>query len=109
MEKLGQFLPEINTGALSRIAFSAAATAMGNKTLAAFYLEAIAGDKSRMVMNADQVIFTNGVNSQAPMTFVNGELTLMVAKINEITSGMLRSPDGKFVINLAEGYLRISD
>lgn len=75
---------------------------------AAMYIET-KGDLSRAVFNADQVIFTNGVNSQAPMTFINGKLTLQVASIGEVESGLLRSPDGKFVINLAEGYLRISD
>lgn len=99
--------------ALSRIAFSSYVTAMGATAQAAMWLEAFTSTNnqllSRIIMNADQLIFTNGVNSQAPMTFINGALALQVANIGEVTAGMIRSPDGKFVINLAEGSLRISD
>ena len=98
--------------ALSRIAFSSFVEAMGQTARAAMWLEAFAGPGgelfSRMIMNADQWIVTNGVDSVSPMTFINGRLTLQVASIGEVESGLLRSPDGKFVINLAEGYLRIS-
>lgn len=98
--------------ALNRIAFSSFVEAMGETAQAAMWLEAFTGADnkllSRIVMNADQWIVTNGVNSAVPMTFIDGRLTLQVASIGEIESGMLRSPDGKFVINLAEGYLRIS-
>lgn len=75
---------------------------------AAFYMD-IRDGVSRIVNNSDQWMVTNGVNSQAPMTFINGALALQVANIGEVTAGVIRSPDGKFVINLAEGYLRISD
>ena len=98
--------------AVNRIAFRSFVEAMGQTTQAAMWLEAYAGAGgelfSRMIMNTDQWIVTNGVNSVAPMTFINGRLTLQVASIGEVESGLLRSPDGKFVINLAEGYLRIS-
>ncbi|MBX8811135.1 phage tail protein [Ochrobactrum sp. MR34] len=99
--------------ALSRIAFSSYVEAMGQTAQAAMWLEAFTGDDgqllSRIMTNSDQWIVTNGVNSMAPMTFINGELTLMVAKIKEIISGLIRSPDSKFVINLDEGFLKVSD
>lgn len=73
------------------------------------WLEAIAGNQSRIVMNSDQWIVTNGTNSASPMTFINGELTLMVAKINEITSGLMRSRDSKVVFDLDNKFLVFRD
>lgn len=75
---------------------------------AAMYIET-KDDLSRIVMNADQFIITNGTDSKTPFTFINGAAAMQVANIGEVTAGMIRSPDGKFVINLAEGSLRISD
>jgi hypothetical protein len=77
---------------------------------AAFYLDWNSiTNISRAVFNADQVIFTNGVNSQAPMTFINGSLALQVANIGDVTAGILRSPDNKVVFNLNNGTLIFSD
>ncbi|MGQ5719935.1 hypothetical protein [Pseudochrobactrum asaccharolyticum] len=112
-EGLIRITSEATSGsALSRIAFRSYVEAMGRTSQAAMWLEAYSGSGgelfSRMVTIADQWIVTNGVDSAYPMTFINGRLTLQVASIGEVESGLLRSPDGKFVINLAEGYLRIS-
>ncbi len=112
-EGLIRITSEATSGsALSRIAFRSYVEAMGRTSQAAMWLEAYSGAGgdllSQIVMNSDRWIVTNGVDSASPMTFINGRLTLQVASIGEVESGLLRSPDGKFVINLAEGYLRIS-
>lgn len=96
-------------GALSRIGLSASATEAGSTVSASLFIDAIAGGVSRVVINADQFIITNGTDSQVPFTFIGGQATMMAARINEVTAGVLRSPDGRFVIDLAGGYLRISD
>lgn len=64
---------------------------------------------SRVVFNADQVIFTNGVDSQAPMTFINGGLALRVADIGDVTAGVMRSPDNKVVFSLINKTLIFRD
>ncbi|WP_439273538.1 phage tail protein [Pseudochrobactrum sp. HB0163] len=80
----------------------------GGWSQAALYIET-RDNLSRMVMNADQFIITNGEDSTSPFTFINGAAAMQVANIGEVTAGVIRSPDGRFVINLDEGYLRISD
>ena len=79
-----------------------------NWSEAAMYFET-KNNLSRAVFMAEQVIFSNGVDSEALLTFINGRLALQIANIGEITAGIIRSPDGNFVIDLANGSLRISD
>ncbi|MBA8822327.1 phage tail protein [Ochrobactrum sp. P6BS-III] len=97
------------SGALARIGLSVAATGGGSTSSAAIFLDAMTGGQSRVVINADQFIVTNGTNSQAPLTFISGGLALQVANIGDVTAGILRSPDNQVVFNLAAKTLIFSD
>lgn len=96
-------------GALARIGLSVSASGGGSTSQAAIFLDALTGGASRVVINADQFIVTNGTNSQAPLTFIAGGLALQVANIGDVTAGILRSPDNKVVFNLAAKTLIFSD
>jgi len=96
-------------GALARIGLSVSASGGGSTSSAAIFLDALTGGQSRVVINADQFIVTNGTNSQAPLTFISGGLALQVANIGDVTAGILRSPDNKVVFNLAAQTLIFSD
>ncbi|QGA55847.1 phage tail protein [Brucella sp. 2280] len=97
------------SGALARIGLSVSATDGGSTSQAAIFLDAMTGGQSRVVINADQFIVTNGTNSQAPLTFIGGGLALQVANIGDVTAGILRSPDNQVVFNLANKTLIFSD
>lgn len=96
-------------GALARIGLSVSASGGGSTSQAAIFLDALTGGASRVVINADQFIVTNGTNSQAPLTFIAGGLALQVANIGDVTAGVLRSPDNQVVFNLAAKTLIFSD
>lgn len=97
------------SGALSRIGLSASATEAGTTVQAALFIDAMAGGLSRIVMNADQIFMTNGTNSAAPFSFIGGQATMMLARVNEITAGTLRSPDNNVTFNLTAGTLIFRD
>lgn len=96
-------------GALARIGLSVSASGGGSTSQAAIFLDALTGGASRVVINADQFIVTNGTNSQAPLTFIAGGLALQVANIGDVTAGILRSPDNQVVFNLNAKTLIFSD
>lgn len=96
-------------GALARIGLSVAASGNGTTSQAAIFLDALTGGQSRAVLNADQIILTNGTNSEAPFAFIGGQATMMLARINEITAGIIRSPDNQVVFNLGNKTLIFSD
>nr|WP_312970763.1 phage tail protein [Brucella intermedia] len=96
-------------GAMARIGLSVSASGSGSTSQAAIFLDALTGGQSRVVINADQFIVTNGTNSQAPLTFISGGLALQVANIGDVTAGILRSPDNQVVFNLAAKTLIFSD
>lgn len=97
------------SGALSRIGLSASATEAGETVQAAMFIDAMAGGVSRILMNADQIFMTNGTNSVAPFSFIGGQATMMLARVNEITAGVLRSPDNNVIFDLAAGTLIFRD
>lgn len=97
------------SGALSRIGLSASATEAGSTVQAAMFIDAMAGGVSRIVMNADQIFMTNGTNSAAPFSFIGGQATMMLARVNEITAGTLRSPNNNVTFNLTAGTLIFRD
>lgn len=96
-------------GALARIGLSVAASGNGSTSQAAIFLDALTGGQSRIVMNADQLILTNGTNSKAPFTFIGGEATMMVGRVAELYSGIIRSFEGNVVFNLDAATLIFSD
>jgi len=96
--------------ALNRIAFSSFVEAMGETAQAAMWLEAFTDADSqllsRIVMNADQWIVTNGVDSLSPMTFIRGELTLQVVNVGTAYFDELQSRNGKLKLR---GYDDFAD
>lgn len=77
---------------------------------AVFAMDAKAG-QSRLVLLADQTVFgtLSGENIQ-PIVFEAGQgFKMNISNVGTVTAGVIQSPDGRFVINLADGSLRISD
>jgi len=96
------------SGANARIALSVAATSGGAPVTAAMYLDAMTDGKSRIMMVADQISFTNGSALENPFVFESGVLTLRAQRVQEITAGVLRSSDSKFIIDLNNKRISIS-
>lgn len=96
-------------GSVSRISLTVSATAGGTPSQGALFIEAISGGKSRIVMDADQVIMTSGSARSAPFAFQAGVLTLMAAKVNDITAGRMRSFDNKVLFDLDQKLLVFRD
>ena len=78
------------TGALSRIAITATASAgEGNTRTAGMYLEAIAGNKSRVIFEADQFAVLNSSNNSGliwsdgalKLTDDNGQVMMIIGKL----------------------------
>lgn len=88
------------SGASARIALSVSATAGGGPSAAAMYLDAMSDGKSRILMVADQISFTNGSALENPFVFEDGVLTMRATRVQEITAGVLRSADGNAYFNL---------
>lgn len=59
----------------------------------------------RIVMKADQFVLTDGTNNTLPFVFEDGVAKMAVAHVVEIISGLIRSGDDKFRINLDAGSL----
>lgn len=91
----------------------AARVATGDGTAlseAVFAMDAKPG-MSRLVLMADQTVFgTSTGESIQPIIFQAGQgFKMNIDNVGTITAGVIQSPDGRFVINLADGSLRISD
>lgn len=63
---------------------------------------------TRILANADQFIMISGTNTSQPFVFDSGGLRLAVANIGTVTAGIMRSADGKFVIDLNAKRISIS-
>lgn len=61
--------------------------------------------KGRVAVLADQFVVTDGNNTSVPLVFESSQLKVNAARFGTVTSGVLRSPDGKMVINLAAGTI----
>lgn len=93
-------------GASSRIGLSVAASDGAVTSQAALFLDAVAGGKSRVVINTDQFIVTNGTDSKVPLVFTNGELTLSVVNVGTAYFDTLQSRNGKLIMR---GYGAFAD
>ncbi|MHB2265651.1 phage tail tip fiber protein [Aliihoeflea sp. PC F10.4] len=69
---------------------------------AAFFLDT-AGSLSRAVFVADQFVIRSPGSEDYPFVFAGGQLRLNMAHIGTVTAGIIRSPDSRFIINLANG------
>lgn len=62
--------------------------------------------KSRKVTNVQQWVLTNGTDvNPFPVVFEGGIMKLAIADIGTVTAGIIRSPDGKFIITPANGSI----
>ena len=79
---------------------------------AAWYLDTPndPGQATRFVVDAQQMVFGDMSTGSLinPLVYDSGVWRMNVANIGTVTAGILQSPDGKFVINLAGGYLSIT-
>lgn len=91
-------------GSLSRVVFAAVAQAGEITTQGAFALEAKSNGKSSIIMDADEVYFTNGSARDRPMAFINGELTLTVANIGTAFVDNIRSRNGALWLRGFDNY-----
>jgi hypothetical protein len=96
-------------GGWSRIAAQARATTADGWATASWFLDAKSDGTSRFGVVADQFIVTDGANTDSPLAFVDGVLTLQVANIGTVTAGLLRSADSKMQIQLDNGRILVSD
>lgn len=98
------------SGALSTIGLSAAATAGGATTQAALFLSAKTGGISTINLIADRLVISNpGESAQFPFIFQSGVLTMNAARVNNITAGILQSSDSKMQIDLTNRRFLIAD
>lgn len=99
------------SGVAARIAMEARAGGAGTFRSAGLFIDVPidTGDPSRVLVIADQFVVTDGTNNSKPLIFQGGELTLQVANIGTVRTGLLQSPNGKMVINLTNGTIEIYD
>lgn len=92
------------SGAVSTVGISAAASAGASTTSAAILMSAKSNGESMLGLIARLIYFTDGAgNRQYPFVFENGTMRANFANIGTITAGLIQSPDGKFLINVALG------
>ncbi|MGI2036416.1 phage tail protein [Rhizobium panacihumi] len=121
---IGASVGEVSANGLVRFAAAANATGVDARFAVAirgsvngafketgFFLElyTVGGvQRSRFAVSADQFVISNGDARFLPIVFENGELKLAIANIGTVTAGVLRSRNGKMVINLDAGTIVIS-
>jgi hypothetical protein len=101
-------------GVAARIAMEARAGGAGVFKSAGLYIDVPvdADDPSRVVILADQFVVADPddtITKQAPLVFQDGVLTLNVANIGTVNTGVLQSPNGKMIITLTTGTIEIFD
>lgn len=107
------------SGYSARYGVVAAVEGDGDYRSASFYLDVPnSGGKTRVVMQADQIVMTDGTNLKQPFVFQSNALYLDECHVNElsalssnlgtVTAGLIQSTNGKMVINLNAGTIVIS-
>lgn len=107
------------SGYSARYGVVAAVNGDGDYRSASFYLDVPnSGGKTRVVMQADQIVMTDGTNLKQPFVFQSNALYLDECHVNElsalssnlgtVTAGLIQSTNGKMVINLNAGTIVIS-
>lgn len=100
------YVTATESGAASTIGLSASTTSGGATNSAALLLSARSNGESMIGLVARLIYFTDGAgNRQYPFVFENGIMRANFANIGTITAGLIQSPDGKFLINVAAGSL----
>lgn len=87
------------------------ATGDGTDLSAAIFAMDAQPGQSRLVLLADQTVFGTATGEVVePIIFEPGQgFKMNISNVGTVTAGVIQSPDGRFVINLADGSLRISD
>lgn len=97
----------------SRIAAQTRVGGTGSWRGAAWYLETPTNPAlpTRFVVDAQQMVFGDLSTGSYinPLIYSGGVWRMNVANIGTVTSGLIQSPDGKFVINLAAGSIEWFD
>lgn len=97
------------SGYSSRIGMEARTGGAGSYRSAGLFIDVPADEEtpSRLLLQADQVVMTNGVNTKNPFVFQGGELTLNAANIGLVNAGVITSSTGKMIININLGTIEI--
>lgn len=91
-----------------RLLFEGRATTSEGYSFAGAYLE-VTPAGSRWAFNSNEFIITDvsGNVQFAPFAVINGEVVMMVARINELIGGLYRSDDNSVRFDLNEGSLEM--
>lgn len=93
------------SGWTSRIAMQVRVGTSDSYKNAGIYLDATT-TSSRVVIDAEQFVVTDGTNSKQPMLFTSGELTLAVVNVGTAYFDTLQSRNGKLIMR---GYGSFAD
>ncbi|TPL30170.1 hypothetical protein [Mesorhizobium sp. B2-4-7] len=63
---------------------------------------------SRIVLNTNEFIVTDGTTTGTPLTFQGGVLKSLIANLGTVTAGLLQSPDGSVKLDLNNAFFSIS-
>ncbi|EPE99540.1 phage tail protein [Rhizobium grahamii] len=102
------------SGYAARIGAEARAGGAGAFRAAAWYLDvpSTPSQPTRFLVVAEQFVVANQAdlgNVSNPLVFQSGVLSLNVANIGTVNTGILQSPNGKMVITLTAGTIEIYD
>lgn len=103
-------------GYSSRIAMEARTGGEGDWRSAGLFLDvpASTAQPTRVAINSEQFVVSDGTNAFRPLVYQNGLLTIQaaamnIANIGVVTAGIVQSSNGKAVFNLTAGFLSFSD
>jgi hypothetical protein len=82
---------------------------LSNESAEAVFFMDVSGSTGRAVFVADQFVIQSPGAEDYPFVFADGQLRLNMAHIGTVTAGIIRSPDSRFIINLANGSLEWFD
>lgn len=102
------------SGIAARIAMEARAGGSGSFRSAGLFLDVpvSTSDPSRVMILADQFVVADpddSTNTSFPLVFQDGEITLNVANIGTVNSGLITNPGGKMNIDINNGFIEIFD
>ncbi|TPN79958.1 phage tail protein [Mesorhizobium sp. B1-1-2] len=63
---------------------------------------------SRIVLNTNEFVVTDGTATGTPLTFQGGVLKSLIANLGTVTAGLLQSPDGSVKLDLNNKFFQIA-
>ncbi|TGV61127.1 hypothetical protein EN784_01630 [bacterium M00.F.Ca.ET.141.01.1.1] len=110
-----RFRSEAGTGdVVSRVVMEVRATVGDVWVSSGIYAEAgftggnPAAPFSRLLLKADQILFTDGTTSATPITIEGGALKSLIANLGTVTAGLLQSADGTVKLDLNNKFFSIA-